>query len=253
MKAVILNAQHGDPHASRGRDGAHLRPVTLRDPHEDLRLAQPDVVRVAGRMWQERARVVAAGEGGALSVRTRLGESEARVALSCLVRPEVGDAVLVALAEEGDAFVLAVLERPSEGPIELTSERDIALRSVGSLAISAPDGVHVDGGAKLVARADELHAQGAKAKAVFPEIEVLAGKLSSRIAEVRSAGQKLELVFGTLTERLMNAYRRVEGSDVSHAGDVDARADGVHSVRARHASVIAEELVRLDGEQIHMG
>ena len=82
--------------------------------------------------------------GQTVTVRGALSDVRARRAASCLVAPSIGDRVLVAVEEGGEAFVLALLERASEGPTTIEADGDIAIRAAsGKVTIAAQEGIDV--------------------------------------------------------------------------------------------------------------
>ena len=65
-------------------------------------------------------------------------------AFSCLVRPVVGDKVLISLEGAG-GYILSVLERTIAQPTRLRLDGDLQISlPAGSLSIEARDGVHLD-------------------------------------------------------------------------------------------------------------
>jgi len=55
------------------------------------------------------------------------------------------------------------------------------------------------------------------------------------------------------SQRVKNAYRRVEGMDQLRAQHIDHAADKTMSLRGENTLMTAKQLVKVDGEQIHMG
>lgn len=161
---------------------------------------------------------------------------EAEVALSCVVAPCVGDVVLLGHST-GTAWVLAVLRRPSEARGELAFDRDVALRARGTLSTESE---HLELAAKT-------------ARASLGEATLFAKTIHTVADHARSVAKKVEGLFGVVSERMQARALDVEGACVTRAGDVDLQARGTVAVKGRHATVVADELVRFDGEQILMG
>ncbi len=75
-------------------------------------------------------------------------------AFSCLVRPVVGDKVLISL-EGADGYILSVLERTIAQPTRLRLDGDLQISvPAGGLSIEARDGVHINVGHALLVQAD---------------------------------------------------------------------------------------------------
>ena len=56
-----------------------------------------------------------------------------------------------------------------------------------------------------------------------------------------------------VTHKLKRSYRIVEEVDCVRSREMDYRATNNVSIRGKNALVTAEELVKLDGSQIHVG
>lgn len=159
-------------------------------------------------------------------------EVHARIAVSCLVAPEPGDRVLV-----HESFVLAVLERPSDRGLELAVDGDLAVRAEG----------------KLELRGERVDLLGKVGRAAFDEVELFASRVGTIAEHARSVVGRVESLFDHVTERVRTRYREIEEREITRAGELETHARGTISVKAHHVSTVAEELVRFDGEQIHMG
>ena len=189
-----------------------------------------------------------------LRARAEGAEFDARVAASCLLAPEEGDAVLLALPSRGPAYVLAVLERRSEGPAHVRVEG-------ADMHIEAPDG------RLRLSSPQALDLVTAELRLVSKELDVVAGEGRLRVTHLLSetrtllarggvmdaAFQALETAAERATARFTRSYRFVEDTDVTRAGSIDARARESLLLRAKDALMSARRLVRLDGEQIHLG
>ena len=55
------------------------------------------------------------------------------------------------------------------------------------------------------------------------------------------------------TQKTKRSYRFVEEMDITRAQEIDTRASGTLSMRGKNAITTAEELVKMDGRQIHLG
>lgn len=190
-----------------------------------------------------------------LRVTTELTELEARVAASCLLAPEVGDAVLLSVPTRGPSYVLAVLERRSEAPARLRVEgADVQIDAPdGRLSISSPHGVDAISGADLRFVSRELEITAGDARVSFSSLVTETRSLLARVGVADAAFDALETTATRLTQRLVRSYRFVEDQEVVRAGSLDTRARDSLVLRAKDALLNARRLVRLDGEQIHLG
>lgn len=188
---------------------------------------------------------VIAVQGAVLGVRCSNGTFRAERAVSCLVEPGVGDRVLVHRAEDGDAYVLAVLARPEPGKVRLAIEGDAELRASGTLTLGSEKKVAVQAPAVEVRASDgalfieRLSYWGARAQALLGEVKLCASSLDSAVDRV--------------SEHVKRAFRTVRDLDQLRAGRVDYRTEQDMSLRAENAIVRTRSLAKIDGKQIHIG
>ncbi|HVY46970.1 MAG TPA: DUF3540 domain-containing protein [Minicystis sp.] len=202
--------------------------------------------------YLEEAHVVASN-AGAFSVAAGDVRAEARRAVGCLVEPLVGDRVLVAWIG-ADAYVVTVLAREGDAPPRLSAERDLEIAAPrGKIALTARDAVDLAtaGEVSVVSRAFALHAP--TASVVVERLKALGTAAEAQFERVTTFASRLERVADVVRERARQAFRDVEGLDQVRAGELDVRASRVAHVHAKHTLLTADELVKLDGDQVHLG
>lgn len=173
--------------------------------------------------WEQGAAVVRSVDGELARVTLRSGAAfTARRATSCLVAPEVGDRVLVAWSGD-ESYVLAVLERTERAPVRLVTRGNTELVVDGALSVSS--------------RAFSL----ASARALFD------------VERVDAVFGKVEAVIERVLQRVKRSYRFVEETEQVRAGCIDIAAQSTMSLHAENAMVTADNLVKVDAEQIQLG
>ncbi len=197
---------------------------------------------------------VIASDGRGWIVQTDSGDCRARRAVSCLVSPEPDDRVLLAVAEDGHAWILAVLERREGAPIRIEAEGDVAF-SVrrGRFSVAAQEGLDL-----VTARDASLVAGGLRVSANQAGVRV--GQLSylgrfvqAEVERIKVLAGSLDSVLDRLWQRVKRSYRWVEEADHVRADQIDYAAKKNAQIRGRNALVTAEQLVKVDAEQIHIG
>jgi hypothetical protein len=169
-------------------------------------------------------------EGSEVLLRTERGERRALRATSCLVQPNVGDEALIVSLPDGRMFVLAVLTR--------TEDNDaVELR--------------VDGALRVAAKSFDLDADTGTMR--FGTLAVLASTVLAHADSARLAVKALDSFCDRLTQTVKNCFRTVEGNDQLRAGRLDYRAESEMVLRADNVLAAARSLVKVDGEQIHIG
>jgi hypothetical protein len=187
-----------------------------------------------------------------VEVRVGSGRCQAQRAKSCLVAPEIGDAVLCASGPAG-AFVLAVLEGGEGAVTRLAVDEDLLIQSRGRVAISSPLGVDLVSGGDLAMTSAELHVRAGKGSVAVEELGFFGRLLRAEVAKVALAAQEMDTVLTRLTQRAKRVFRFVEEIDQTRAGTIDMRARDLVGIRGENAVIAARVLAKVDGEQIHLG
>jgi hypothetical protein len=197
-------------------------------------------------------RVLSTREGRFL-VDAGAGEYAATKALACLVEPMVGDRVLVALAGDGSAYVLSVLER--EGTrTELVVPGDLEIRvPAGRCVVGAKGGVDLVSSAHVGVTGEEVRVHARAGTFFVEQLAHVGSVVATKVDELKIHAAALDATVERVTERLKRVYRFVSEFDHLRAERVDWAAKKNMSLRAENAVVIAEELVKIDGSQIHLG
>jgi len=189
--------------------------------------------------------------GGGLRGRVA-GERRARRAASCLLVPEPGDRVLLAL--EPEPFIVAVLERGGEQPAALRLDGDVRLEvPSGKLDIAASEGVRLrsDRAISLLSRA--LRIESGSGELLFGRLEAVASATRAHIGKLSLVADTCDVVAERIAQRAKRAYRFVEELDQLRARYLDHRADDLLQLKGKNTVLTAREVTKIDGEQIHVG
>jgi hypothetical protein len=200
------------------------------------------------------ARVVRV-EGPALLLVTADGaQPAARRALSCLVAPQPGDRVLVATLPGEEHWVLAVLERRDPQPTRIEVDGDLELRAPhGSITAAAAKGVTVSTGAEAAVLAGSVRVVAQRGLAAFDELTVLAERVDAEVTRLRATFTTVDTVMERLSQRAKRVYRFVGELDQLRARRADYAAQETFQVHAHDTLLTSEQLVKIDGDQIHVG
>ncbi len=210
------------------------------------KLEQQDVIHEVG--------TIVRADGAALVVRTAAGEYPGKRAVSCLVEPEVDDAVLVAALPQGRCYVLAVLEREPGAGVKLGADGDLQIRlPEGKFAVAAQDGVKLVSAQEVSVVSGRLNVNAVDGNVVLQRLTYLGRLLRSEVDKVKVLAGSFDTVLDRLSQRVKRCYRTVEEFDQLRAERIDYQANKNMSLHARNALVTAKQLVKVDGEQIHLG
>lgn len=187
-------------------------------------------------------------------VRTASVLIRARPAASCLTRIEEGDLVLVALNAAGSSYVLSVLERENAQPITISCERDLRLESAeGRVLISARNGIDLATAGEIDATSSSISVQSGRASLCIAKTILVGTSFLARLDSLRVVASSIESIADNIIEKCGRLLRRVADTEQVIAGNIEYRAEESVSVHGKHTLLTAENLVKLDGEQIHLG
>ncbi len=193
--------------------------------------------------------------GRSLVVRDGDVEITALRATSCLLQPVLGDRVLYAVLRAGQAYVLAVLERSDdEAPMRLGADRDLVIEApAGRLDLVGAEGVGVASGAKLSMAAHAVEMKATEGTFALEDLYFLGKKVLAHATRGTIVGEVLETMAETVTQRAKRVLRVVSQVDQLRAGVADIEAKSALRIHSENSYMTAEKVVKLDGENIHLG
>jgi hypothetical protein len=192
--------------------------------------------------------------GGIYSV-----ESEGRVlrclrAASCLLRPEIGDTVLVNGPDEHRLYLTAVAEQADAGRARLDVEGDLTLASRrGVVSIESPTALRLHAGEVATLDGPLLRIDADEARMQVGRLDYRGNEARAAVFDMRVIGRVYEAVVDRLVHLSKSAFRMTEGIDQVQAGQVDYRADEMMRLHGKNTVITARDLVKADAKQIHMG
>jgi len=194
-------------------------------------------------------------QDGQYTVRVGDFDCAAKRARSCLVEPQPGDLVLVSFGRGGRCFVLALLEAfGDEAKTTLTVEGDLEVRlKTGRFGVSAARGVAITSGEEVSLVGQALNVSALSGTVFVQKLAYLGSRLKAEVEAIKTVGSVCDSVFERVSQRMKRSFRTVEDIDQLKAKKIDYAAETTMALRAEHAIVNAEELVKVDGKQIQMG
>lgn len=200
--------------------------------------------------------VVTEVEDAGFTVATPYGCVEAQAALSCLVRPEKGDDVLLSTNEEGRCFILSILVRKEKAqqPIQVVFPSAVQVRTrEGGLSVAIPGEVTVRSEKRISAmsRAFSIHAR--EGEICVERLSFLAKWVTAHMEKIRMFGETLETTVKKLIQRAKSCFRFVEGHEDIRTGSARYIIKDTFHVRSGHSLHVAKGQMKLDADQIHLG
>ncbi len=207
-----------------------------------------------GALSHEIGQVTATREGGLFAVRTEAGEYRAKRAVSCLIEPEEGDTVALLTTPAGSCYVTAVLEREAgaTGRIVADGDLEIQLRS-GHFSVAAQEGVNLLSSGEVSIVGGSLRVNAQEGNVVLERLSFLGAFARAEVEKIKVVAGSLDQVLDRFSQRVKRSFRHVEELDQVKAEHIDYAAKSSMSLHAQNALITAEELVKVDGEQIHVG
>jgi hypothetical protein len=202
----------------------------------------------------EIGRVTGTREGGLFGVRTEAGEYRAKRAVSCLLEPAVGDTVALLTTQAGVCYVTAVLEREAGATGRIVVDGDLEIQlPAGQFTVAAQEGVNLLAAKEVSVVAGGLRVNAREGNLVLERISLLGSFASAELEKIKVVAGSLDQVLDRFSQRVKRSFRKVEELDQVKAEHIDYAAKSSMSLHAQNALVTAEELVKVDGEQIHVG
>lgn len=190
---------------------------------------------------------------GIYKVACREETIRAKRAFGCLVDPCEGDRAALYRTAQGEWFILSVLERRGGEDACLSCKGDLSLRSEsGSLSLSAPERVEVEGESLLLTAARtrlrsgemDLEAPTLRVKSIDCDVSAHAWRIT---------GSTLDATFEEISETAKRSQRTAAETATLQAGCLSLQADTVFHVQSEFSVLNADKTTKIDADQIHMG
>jgi len=175
-------------------------------------------------------------------------------AASCLIKPEMGDEVLVCLLPDRRAYVLAVLVRDGKRKTEISVEGDLKLNAEhGRVEIAASEGVSVVTPRDVEMVAGKLSIRAVAAVLASEAVTMVGKTVHQEVDRIKLVARTFDATLERFTQRTKQSFRLIQETDHVRAERVDYVAEKSITMHGQHAIVTAQELVKVDGGQIHLG
>lgn len=204
------------------------------------------LMQLCGQPMQATGTVeVLVGEAGLYNVRTAQGNFSARRAASCLLDPQAGDRVWMAGDLEEGLYITAILARDAGAPVHLRLPPGSSLGSTaGSLSLRADN-------LELVGRT--LSVQAESAALCAQTVTGVGREATWSFGRVKLICNVLESFADRVVQFSRWSQRTIDGPDQVRSKQIDYCADETMQLQAGNFMADASNLVKLDGEQIHLG
>ncbi len=175
-------------------------------------------------------------------------EVEAEVAISCLVRPEPGDTVLLSMDDRGFSYILSILERPEERgkTTVLTFEGDVSVQvRKGGMQVATERDIRFATG--------EFELNAHDGKLCLDSLSFAGRVIKSQIERIKIIADAVDTIIKRTVQRLRTSYRYVEEHEEIQSASTRMLVDGTLTMQTKNTMHIAEGHIKIDAEQIHLG
>jgi hypothetical protein len=193
-------------------------------------------------------------EGSLYRVECDDGAWQCRRAASCLLRPELGDTVLIAGPDRYHVYLIAVIDQADDTTAHIETK--------GRLTLATPaGGVHIESGeairlqsAKAVEVSSERFALTAtQADCKVDRLNYVGNAVKAMATSIHVVGRLCETVMDRLVHISRTAFRMTEQTEQVRCGQLDYEATDLARIHATQTVVTAQAVVKVDAKQIHMG
>jgi hypothetical protein len=199
--------------------------------------------------------IISRNENG-YGVETDDGRFQARKATSCLMKPMPGDYALLTEDALGDWYILAILSRPEEEhastDLEFSGRLNVNIKGAG-LTVASEGEITMTSGVGLSLIQPHVNLEAESAEAAVGRLSFLGLSLKSKIGRIESVAERVEQVFGHLTQKLIDHFRHIAGHEEVRTHSTRYLVEDTLTMQARQAEHTAAETVRINADQIHMG
>lgn len=190
--------------------------------------------------------------GDSYVVHTDAAVYAAMRAPSCLLEPVIGDKVLLVTDTDNGVYILAVLERVDQEAAQLTLPGNTQIKS-GKLQISAREGISLETASEMSLLATQMKVSALQADVAINNVSMVGKLWRACVDQFKLVGRSVDLVLERSHQRLTRSYRHVQETDHVIAGQIDYQAEATLALHSKYTLMTADELVKVDADQIHMG
>lgn len=193
-------------------------------------------------------------EGDRVVVQGAAAEFHCRRAVSCVVDPRPDDLVLFAGLASGERYVLAVLERTGDQATVWSAPGSVTLAAPdGQVTVAARDGVNVVTPATVRVTTDAVSVTAREGELAVQALNYVGAAVVASLDDLKLTAQRIDTVAERLSQKLKRAYRTVSEIDQLRASQGDWSFRKTLGLHAANVVATARDLVKVDGDQIHLG
>lgn len=177
----------------------------------------------------------------------------AELAASCLLKPEIGDTVLVTLLDNGQAVILSVLFRDDSQKARLTLPDQSTIECKNELTIQSAASLSLQSGNNLQMDAVDLAVNSCNATANFVNLNTITDKAEVCCRLLTTLGQSAISAFKTFTQCVGQSHKMIAENEETHCKNSTLVAEENATVMGENTLTIAKDTSRTDAKLIQLG
>lgn len=178
---------------------------------------------------------------------------KAKKAFSCIIEPEPGDSVVCCRNEDGNFYILGIMERTKTEKINLSFPSDTTIASQkGSINIVSNDTVSIASENLNFFSRKTAH-KSDQATIFFKDITAVGNTFMASYKTVSLISNLINTMAKQVIDKFKGYIRHTEDNDQVKAGQITRRAKGLYSMDSKHTIMVSRESTKIDGEKILMG
>lgn len=175
-------------------------------------------------------------------------------AFSCLIEPLKGDKVLVEAQIGGKAYITNVLERTSNEVSTIKVQGGLTLRiEEGGLQVQSESGIDLSTLQTMSITSEQMDIRADEGNIYFSKLSYLGQSLVSKLESISIFGGIMNFIMDTVIQKSKTSHRVIEDSDYVKSRHINYQAKHIMQMHGKNTLLTAEELIKLDGDQIHLG
>ncbi len=184
------------------------------------------------------------------------GSVQAVKAASCLIQPKAGDRVLITTDGGAESYILSILKRAeSQAPrtrLVFDGQVDLVVQG-GGFSVAADSDLTLASREKMALASGKISVHAGSGEAVIEKMSFVAKVFEGQIKRIKVVANTVENIFRRLTQRLQDAFRFVADHEEIQTGSTRYLVEDTLTMNAKNAVHMAEEIVTINAEQVHLG
>jgi hypothetical protein len=191
---------------------------------------------------------------GGFTVGTEAGVLTAEVAVSCVVTPMPGDTVLVSSDPAGPCYILSILKRDAQqSETQMRFAGPVNLHACGGLSLTADEDITLAARDDISGAASNITIHANSGSARIDRLSFIGRVFEGHIEQWRLVADTVEHIVRELTQRLENAFRFVKDHEEVQTGSARYLVEDTITTHSKNAVHMAEEIVKINAGQVHLG